>query len=200
MSVWNQYQKYIIYPHFLYYISKYRCYRYLDRSALFEFIWDFHYSFLSSNMQNTKNLTPKFFCCLWCFIKPFWAFAGIHFTFIHVFNSAAAATLVWIFFYFSVGLLESVINLDNNNNNLWLLFSMAAVTPVTCKTLNSGQSSSKSLPSSLFAYLLVIDLHRGTHFEQMPSKPRCSHSQTLHPLLCQLSPAAIATWLSLPLI
>lgn len=109
-------------------------------------------------------------------------------------------TLVWIFFYFSVGLLESVINLDNNNNNLWLLFSMAAVTPVTCKTLNSGQSSSKSLPSSLFAYLLVIDLHRGTHFEQMPSKPRCSHSQTLHPLLCQLSPAAIATWLSLPLI
>lgn len=104
------------------------------------------------------------------------------------------------FSIFSVGLLESVINLDNNNNNLWLLFSMAAVTPVTCKTLNSGQSSSKSLPSSLFAYLLVIDLHRGTHFEQMPSKPRCSHSQTLHPLLCQLSPAAIATWLSLPLI
>lgn len=55
----------------------------------------------------------------------------------------------------------------------------AAVNPcgvfVANETFNSGRSFSKT---PLSASLHLIGLHRGTHFEQVPSEPLCNHTHT----------------------
>ena len=78
----------------------------------------------------------------------------------------------------------------------WLCITFPfAVSPggvyVATETFHSG------LPS-LSASLHLIELHRGTHFEQVPSEPLRSHTHcSLLPLLPWLAPSVIVTRLPL---